>query len=33
MRQGRYRNFYPIQDSDLTIWVVKVVHRKDVYKI
>jgi mRNA interferase RelE/StbE len=32
VRQGRYRILYSIQDSELTIWVVKVAHRKDVYK-
>jgi mRNA interferase RelE/StbE len=32
IRQGRYRIIYSIQDKDLTIWVVKVGHRKDVYK-
>ena len=31
IRQGRYRIIYSIQDKDLTIWVVKVGHRKDVY--
>lgn len=31
-RQGRYRIVYFIQDHALTIWVVKVVHRKDVYR-
>ncbi len=32
IRQGRYRIIYSIQDKDLTIWVVKIGHRKDVYK-
>ncbi|MDW7729325.1 MAG: type II toxin-antitoxin system RelE/ParE family toxin [Bacillota bacterium] len=32
IRQGRYRIVYSIQDYELTIWVVKVAHRKDVYK-
>jgi len=32
IRQGRYRILYSIQDYELTIWVVKVAHRKDVYK-
>ncbi len=31
-RQGRYRIIYSIQDKELTIWVVKVGHRKDVYR-
>jgi mRNA interferase RelE/StbE len=28
IRQGTYRIVYSIQDSELTIWVVKVGHRK-----
>jgi mRNA interferase RelE/StbE len=32
IRQGRYRILYSIQDYELTIWVVKVAHRKDFYK-
>ena len=32
IRQGRYRIVYSIQDDVLTIWVVKVGHRKDVYR-
>jgi len=32
LRQGRYRILYSIQDEDLTVWVVKVAHRKDVYR-
>jgi mRNA interferase RelE/StbE len=32
VRQGRYRIVYAIQDEALTIWVVKVWHRKDVYR-
>jgi mRNA interferase RelE/StbE len=32
LRQGRYRIVYSIQDNELTIWVVKVAHRKDVYR-
>ena len=32
IRQGHYRILYSIQDHELTIWVVKVAHRKDVYK-
>ncbi|MFH2130195.1 MAG: type II toxin-antitoxin system RelE/ParE family toxin, partial [bacterium] len=30
-RQGQYRIIYAIQDEELTIWVVKVGHRKTVY--
>ena len=32
LRQGRYRIVYSIQDDELTIWVVKVGHRKNVYR-
>jgi mRNA interferase RelE/StbE len=32
LRQGRYRIVYSIQDQELTIWVVKVGHRKDIYR-
>jgi mRNA interferase RelE/StbE len=32
VRQGRYRILYSIQDEQLSIWVVKVGHRKDVYR-
>lgn len=32
IRQGRYRILCSIQDNELTIWIVKVAHRKDVYK-
>jgi mRNA interferase RelE/StbE len=32
VRQGCYRIVYSIQDHELTVWVVKVAHRKDVYR-
>ncbi len=32
LRQGRYRILYSIQDEELTVWVVKVAHRKHVYR-
>ena len=32
LRQGRYRILYSIQDDELTVWVVKVCHRKYVYR-
>lgn len=32
LRQGKYRIVYSIQDDKLTIWVVKVGHRKDIYR-
>jgi mRNA interferase RelE/StbE len=33
VRQGNYRIIYSIQDTGLTIWVVKVGHRREVYRI
>lgn len=32
LRQGRYGIVYSVQDKDLTVWVVKVGHRRDVYR-
>ena len=32
IRQGRYRIVYSIQDNELTVWVVKVGHRKNIYR-
>jgi len=32
VRQGRYRIVYSVQDVVLTVWIVKVSHRKDVYR-
>lgn len=32
LRQGRYRIVYSIQDDELTIWIVKIGHRKDIYR-
>ena len=32
VRQGLYRIVYSIQDRELIVWVVKVGHRKDVYR-
>ena len=32
LRQGRYRIVYAIRDDELSIWVVKVGHRKDIYR-
>ena len=32
LRQGRYRILYSIQDDELTVWVVKVGQRKDIYR-
>jgi mRNA interferase RelE/StbE len=30
--QGKYRIVYSIQDNDLTVWIIKVGHRKGVYR-
>lgn len=32
IRQGNYRIIYSIQDDVLTIWVVKIGHRREVYR-
>lgn len=32
IRQGNYRIIYSIQDNELTVWVVKVAHRREVYR-
>ncbi len=32
IRQGRYRIVYSVQDKELTVWIVNVGHRKDVYR-
>jgi mRNA interferase RelE/StbE len=32
LRQGRYRILYSIQDNELTVWVVKVGHRRNFYR-
>jgi mRNA interferase RelE/StbE len=32
IRQGNYWIIYSIQDNELTVWVIKVGHRKDVYR-
>jgi mRNA interferase RelE/StbE len=32
IRQGRYRILYSIQDDEHTVWIVKIAHRKDVYR-
>jgi mRNA interferase RelE/StbE len=32
VRQGRYRIVYSVQDDELTVWVVKIGHRRDVYR-
>jgi mRNA interferase RelE/StbE len=32
VRQGRYRIVYSIQDVERTVWIVKVGHRRDIYR-
>ena len=32
LRQGDYRIVYSVEDRVLTVWVVKVGHRRDVYR-
>ncbi len=32
LRQGKYRIVYSIQDNFLTVWMLKVSHRKEIYR-
>ena len=32
VRQGNYRIVYSTQDKELTGWVVKIGHRRDIYR-
>jgi mRNA interferase RelE/StbE len=32
VRQGKYRIVYSMQDNELTVWVIKVGHRKKAYR-
>jgi len=32
LRQGDYRIFYSVDDTELTVTVVKIGHRRDVYR-
>ena len=32
VRQGDYRIVYSIEDTQLIVWIVKVGHRRDVYR-
>jgi len=32
LRQGKYRIVYSIQDDELTVWIVTISHRKDIYR-
>lgn len=33
IRQGNYRIVYSIQDAELTVWLIKIGHRREVYRI
>lgn len=33
IRQGDYRIIYSIQDDDLTVHIIKVGHRKEIYRL
>jgi mRNA interferase RelE/StbE len=33
LRQGDYRIIYSIQDDDLTVHIIKVGHRKEIYRL
>lgn len=32
IRQGHYRIIYSIQDEEFKVWVVKIGHRRDIYR-
>jgi mRNA interferase RelE/StbE len=32
LRQGNYRIVYSVQDKELSVWIVRIRHRKDVYR-
>ena len=32
VRQGNYRIVYSIQENELTVWITKVGHRRNVYR-
>lgn len=32
LRQGNYRIVYSVQDNELSVWIVRIGHRKDVYR-
>ncbi len=32
IRQGNYRIVYSVQDKELTIYIVKIGHRKEIYR-
>jgi mRNA interferase RelE/StbE len=32
LRQGNYRIVYSVQDKESSVWIVRIGHRKDVYR-
>jgi mRNA interferase RelE/StbE len=32
IRVGNYRVIYSVSDAEVTVWVIKIGHRKDVYR-
>lgn len=32
IRQGKYRIVHLIQDNELSVWIIKIAHRKSVYR-
>jgi mRNA interferase RelE/StbE len=32
IRQGVYRIVYSIQDNELMVWVIKIGHRREIYR-
>jgi mRNA interferase RelE/StbE len=32
IRIGNYRVIYSVRDAEVTVWVIKIGHRKDVYR-
>lgn len=32
IRQGNYRIIFSVQDDELTIWIVKIGHRRKIYR-
>ncbi|MBB5347699.1 type II toxin-antitoxin system RelE/ParE family toxin [Desulfoprunum benzoelyticum] len=32
IRQGLFRIVYSIQDRELTIWIIRIAHRREIYR-
>jgi len=32
IRQGYYRIIYTVQDAEITVWIVKIGHRREIYR-